>query len=116
MLSSDRNSDTLQLYGRKNYEEVEKIMREYDRLQISKDIFIYRKSYREAYGLYIRAKYDSILRNTKQNNSIILANSILKLEYRDHIYVKYQPDLFHEVYKLNKYNKNNKLLEIITYI
>ncbi|KMQ69197.1 hypothetical protein ACM39_03585 [Chryseobacterium sp. FH2] len=110
------NSDTLQLYGRKNYEEVEKIMEEYYQLQIHKDIFIYRKSYREAYGLYIRAKYDSLLRNTKQKDSIILANSILKLKYRDHIYVKYQPDLFHEVYKLNKYNKNNKLLEIITYM
>lgn len=110
------DSDTLKSFGRKNYEEVEKIMREYYQLQIHKDIFIYRKSYREAYGLYIRAKYDSLLTNTKQNDSIILANSILKLKYKHHVYVKYQPDLFREVYELNKYDKNNKLLEIITYI
>jgi hypothetical protein len=114
-LCGQGNNDTLQSYGKKISEEVENILREYDRVQISQDIFIYRKNNRDAYSLHLRKKYDSLLRNTRQKDSVILAKSILRLKYRHHIYIRYQPDLFDETYKLNKYDENNKLLEVITY-
>lgn len=103
--------DTLIAYGAKQYEELENIKREYDRLQINKDIFIYRENARKPYGFYVRAKYDSLLRNTNQNDSIVLVNSRLKLNYKGNFYIKLQNRLHDGNYGLVKYNSSNKAIE-----